>query len=436
MFGKNLFVIIMMLSSLLCSNESQETPNNDPKQIFVIQLNNGDTISGKILESDENVVIIRSAYGDIEISRDTIISINAMEAFKKSVSVTSKLNQEARWRTIYLGMSTSNTLYGLGIPYVLNINEGQFTNGFRLMMFGGSFYAMYNYTSKMEIPYGRSQFQYTGASFGGLSLFPIMATVGWENWQNIDEDGKVSWIYEMMAIPYGVVLADKLYYKWGLTNGQASMVSSSSGLGLVNSALLLDLIYDEGWYDTDISRLFVPLTYLGGLGHGLLMKNYVDGKAYTEDDAFFVKGSSFVGWYNWINFMMFTEIDNILLSKTLFLAGINGFQYMANSINEEYDLDRGQSRIIALGTGASILFWNGVFVLIGGDVDSKLYFAGNMVSITAGWYFTHRMVVTSGNNDYSSDGVFNKFISRVSISPTFQINNNKIIPLLNFKINY
>jgi len=434
MFGKNFFVIIIMLSSLLCSNETQETPNNDSKQIYIIQLNNGDTISGEILESDDNVVIIKSAYGDIEISRDTIISINATETYDKSIVSSSELNQEARWRTIYLGMSTSNTLYGFGIPYVLNIDEGQVANGFRLMMFGMSFYTMYNYTSKMEIPYGRSQFQYTGASFGGLSLFPIMATVGWDNWQNFDEDGKVSWIYEMLAIPYGVVLADKLYYKWGLTNGQASMVSSSSGLGLVNTALLLDLAYDEGWSDADISRLFVPLTYLGGLGHGLLMKNYVDGKSYTENDASFVNGSSFVGWYNWINLMMLTEIDNTVLSKTLFLAGINGFQYIANSLNEEYDLKRGQSKIIALGTGASILFWNGLFVIIGGNLDSKIYYAGNIASITAGWYFTHRMVVNSAKNDYSSENKFNKFLSKVSISPTIQINKNNIIPSLNFKI--
>jgi hypothetical protein len=287
----------------------------------------------------------------------------------------------------------------------------------------------------MEIPYGRSQFQYTGASFGGLSLLPIMATVGWDNWQNFDEDGKVSWIYEMLAIPYGVVLADKLYYQWGLTNGQASMVSSSSGLGLVNTALLLDIVYDDGWSDADISRLFMSSTYLGGLGHGLLMKNYVDGKSYTEDDASFVKGSSFVGCYNWMNFMMFTEIDNTVLTKTLLLAGINGFQYMANSLNEEYDLKKGQSRIIALGTGASVLFWNGIFVIIGGDVDSKIYYAGNIASVTAGWYFTHRMVVKSANNDYSSDNVFNKFLNRVSISPTFQINNKNIIPSLHLKIN-
>ena len=123
MSKKNLIVIIIMLSSLLWSNETQETPNNDPKQIHVIQLDNGDTISGEILESNEDVVIIRSAYGDIEISRDKIISINATETSKKSITPTLKLNQEARWRTIYLGMSASNTLYGFGIPYVLNINE-------------------------------------------------------------------------------------------------------------------------------------------------------------------------------------------------------------------------------------------------------------------------------------------------------------------------
>ena len=62
MFGKNFFVIIIMLSSLLCSNETQETPNNDSKQIYIIQLNNGDTISGEILESDDNVVIIKFKF--------------------------------------------------------------------------------------------------------------------------------------------------------------------------------------------------------------------------------------------------------------------------------------------------------------------------------------------------------------------------------------
>ena len=168
MTKKYTLIFIILLPIFIWANDSQNT-------ISIITLNNGDSISGEILESNDKVIIIKTQYGgDIEIDKNMIIEIDYIDSsikesvqlrgIKTQVESNLGITQEGRWRTIYLGMTTANTLYGIGIPYVLDLYESspQVAGGFQLLMFGGSFYALYKYTERMNLPYGRSDFQYTG----------------------------------------------------------------------------------------------------------------------------------------------------------------------------------------------------------------------------------------------------------------------------------
>ena len=439
MTKKYTLIFIILLPIFIWANDSQNT-------ISIITLNNGDSISGEILESNDKVIIIKTQYGgDIEIDKNMIIEIDYIDSsikesvqlrgIKTQVESNLGITQEGRWRTIYLGMTTANTLYGIGIPYVLDLYESspQVAGGFQLLMFGGSFYAVYTYTDGMDLPYGRSSFQYTGAGLGAFSILPIQAIVGFSNWYDFDENGKITWLYQMAAVPYGVILADRLYNNWELTNGQASIVSGSVPLGFFNTYMLTSILYEDGWDEENIIRLYIPLIYGGSLAHGYLAKNYVQNMPYSEDDALFLSFSGILGLYNSVNLMSILEPQDPIVSKLILLCGINGFIYLGDRLNMGLQLEKGEARIIGLGMAASNLIAAGTLVIL--DVeDEKIWNAYNILSATAGGYFTYKRVTKS--KGYSSNNKINNVLDKLSISPTFQVQNNKIIPAVNFQMNF
>jgi len=436
-------IITIILSALLWSNEfiSGEFIGLFTNQKYIIELNNGDVFSGQILDQNEDVIIIKTSYGKLEIKKDEIITINIDDPnsflIEDNIEVDTyskhSFTQEARWRTIYLGMLQANTLYGAGIPYLFDFQETSVGSGFQLLTFGGSFYAFYKYTEGMDIPYGRSEFQYAGSVLGSASLFPIQAIVGIDNWYNFDENGKIALLYQMIAVPYGLVLSDRLYHKWKLTNGQATVVAAAPALGVYNTALSLSIIYSEGFEDENILRLYIPLIYGGALAHGYLAKNYVKNKSYSRNDGAFLQLSGGIGLLNSICLLGIIESDNEYINKLLFLSGVNAFTYLGDRINQPFDLKKGQTGIIALGTFASLMLWAGTASIIELD-EPKIWFGGNMASMTLGWYFTHKKV--SSSSKYSSNSKFNNLINKVSINPTFQMQNKKITPAIQLQVNF
>ena len=63
MTKKYTLILIILLPVFIWANDSQNT-------ISIITLNNGDSISGEILESNDKVIIIKTQYGgDIEIDK-------------------------------------------------------------------------------------------------------------------------------------------------------------------------------------------------------------------------------------------------------------------------------------------------------------------------------------------------------------------------------
>lgn len=433
--NKIILITTIVLLTCLWSNDTDNSSFNN--KIYTVKLNNGDLISGEIIEDNDNNIIILTNYGVIEIDKINITSINEPKAnFNQHKKQKLELNQEGRWRTIYLGMTTANTLYGFGIPYILDIwdNEPQIAAGFQLLTFGGSFYGVYKYTENMELPYGRSNFQYAGAALGGYSILPIMALVGFDNWFDFDEDGKITWLYEMAAIPYGAVLADKLYHKWELSNGQSTVVSAAVPLGTFNTFMMLNTIYNDGWDDENIVRLYIPLIYGGSLAHGYFAKNYVSDKSYTEDDGQFLQISTGLGLYNsflFINNVL--ESDDETLNRLILLIGTNGFAYLGNRINKNFDLKRGQARINLLGTFAASIIWSGISLIAEID-DQTIWSIGGIASATTGWYFTHKKLTNSSG--YSSNIKTNNFLDNLSITPGIRVHNKNIQPTLNINLRF
>ena len=128
------------------------------QDVITIELKNGDKISGQVVSETESQITVKTNFGDLDIPKVNIAFIEReitenINSVNQNVPI--ELNQEARWRTINSSMAIGNFLYGVGIPYVLGIEESQSLDGFRLLMFGGGFYASYVYTREMELPMGR-----------------------------------------------------------------------------------------------------------------------------------------------------------------------------------------------------------------------------------------------------------------------------------------
>ena len=137
-------------------------------QTVVIETENGDKITGIVLKEDESDVILKTNYGQISVAKYQITSVSYLDKNRNilSPSVSGEVSvpsQEARWRTIYGSMLLSNSLYGVGIPYVFDIDlESKKEVGMRLLMFSAGFYTSIRYTKNMDLPMGRYFLQTSG----------------------------------------------------------------------------------------------------------------------------------------------------------------------------------------------------------------------------------------------------------------------------------
>ena len=437
------FLPLLILTGLLFGQETVETSLMDTlSQLGTlevsIELKNGDKISGQVVSETESQITVKTNFGDLDSPKVNIAFIERDIAEKENAvneNITFELNQEARWRTIWSSMALGNSLYGFGIPFVLGIEDFQLVTGLQLLMFGGGFYASYGYTQKMDLPMGRWEFQMTGAGLGGFSLLPLMAIVGFDNWGEFDEDGKITMTYLMAAVPYGIWKADQRYKEWNLTNGQASLISQAPGLGFFNILGALNLIYGDDWPDTENgARINTILLYSGSLTAPFLVKKYISGKSYTEDDAQFIATSVVVGLVNSLSLISILEIEKIRSAWLMMLGSVNGFAYLGDKINQGKDLKRGDGRIIGLGIGASWLVWLGVSTIFDIDMDTKLARVIDMATITSGWLLTYNWVSKKpnkfSNNQVKSNNTY------LSLSPSIIASGSGYSPAISLELHF
>ena len=303
-------LIVIALITFFSSLKANTVPNFGIGDSVIVTTQDGNALRGVVESEGDNRLVLKTSFGSLPIDLSQISSIKALAAIEPSqnpqkllnqqkISLKSTLNQEARWRTIYSTMLLGNGLYGWGVPFVLGATDGTVLAASQAFAFGGGFYAAYSYTKNMELPYGRWQFQSGGAALGGFSLFPLVTMVGIENWADFDKSGKISMLYIMSMIPFGVIQADKKYNEWSLTNGQASVISGSIPWGFANALGALTLAYGESWPDNAVmNRLNALALYGASYSAPFLAKKYIQNKSYTEDDASFIRFSMGLGVFN------------------------------------------------------------------------------------------------------------------------------------------
>ena len=342
------------------------------------------------------------------------------------------INQQARWRTIYATMAISNTLYGAGIPYLLDLDQtADEYFGFRLLVFAGSFSLSSGYTKNMDLPLGRSYLQFAGANLGFYSIAPIVSMVGIDTWDEFDPDGKIALAYTMFSVPYGAILADRAYSKWNLSNGQSFLISLGINLGVLNT---VGVIQQTDWYNwsqdnpENFARWTTSLVYAGALLGGKLAKDIaLQNSSISEGDVAFLNASMGLGYFNSLLLGYAMDIDHYKDQTMLSMLGVNGFLYLANSLNNKYgSLLQGQERVVALGTGSAYFAWLGIALLTGYDLTDRSARYMDVASLTAGWYFSRKNV---GSDLSSSDlKLREKNGLALKINPVILNQNMKLVP--------
>ena len=448
----NLKQILIFLIAIRCLTSISFSQDD----LFSVELKNGNTITGKLLFKDETSLTLQTEFGELVIPTENIQSINNLESdskeniveapHKETIEITQnseikkELNQEARWRTIYAAMGIGNTIYGAGIPYLLDWDQtDNKTTGFRYIVFGATYYVSSAYTENMDLPLGRSYMQYAGASLGFFSILPLTSIIGIENWSEIDPDGKVSTVYSMVSVPYGVITADRLYKKWDLNNGQSYLVSLGVNLGILNTVGLIQQTEWAEWAKKNPENFWrwtSSLTYSGALLGGYLAKNMaIKTSSITEGDVGFLNASMNLGIFNSFLLGSLIDFDNYKSQTLLTMAGVNGFLYLGSHLNKSYgSLSQGQEKIVILGMAASYLAWIGCALVTDFDYASDAARVLDMASLTGGWYFSRRSLKKEnsglGHNDHGS------VKSLISFYPQLVRQNNLLVPGVGFSIRF
>ena len=448
----NLKQILIFLIAIRCLTSISFSQDD----LFSVELKNGNTITGKLLFKGETSLTLQTEFGELVIPTENIQSINNLAGDskeniveapdKETIEITrdseikKDLNQEARWRTIYAAMGIGNTIYGAGIPYLLDWDPtDNKTTGFRYILFGATYYVSSAYTENMDLPLGRSYMQYAGASLGFFSILPLTSIIGIENWSEIDPDGKVSTVYSMVSVPYGVITADRLYKKWDLNNGQSYLVSLGVNLGILNTVGLIQQTEWVEWAEKNPENFWrwtSSLTYSGALLGGYLAKNMaIKTSSITEGDVGFLNASMNLGIFNSFLLGSLIDFDNYKSQTLLTMAGVNGFLYLGSHLNKSYgSLSQGQEKIVILGMAASYLAWIGCALVTDFDYASDAARVLDMASLTGGWYFSRKSLKKENNVLGHSDHGTDK--SLINFYPQLVRQNDSLVPGIGFSIRF
>lgn len=414
---------------------------------LTIELKNGNKISGELLNKTDSTYSLKTEFGELVIPKKDISLVsdgsftNNSKIVKNPSFLNSyllakqkqvSLNQQARWRSIYGTMLAGNILYGAGIPYLLDLDQtAEQYVGFRLLVFAASYSLSSGYTRNMDLPIGRSYLQYAGASLGFFSIAPIVSFVGLDNWKEFDPDSKIALTYTMVSVPYGALLADRAYSKWNLSNGQSFLISLGINLGTLNTVGAIQQTDWDRWSKDNpenFARWTTSLVFAGALLGGKYAKDIaLKSPSISEGDVAFLNTSMGLGYLNSILLGYAMDLKHYKDQTMLSLAGVNGFLFLANSLNKKYgSLSQGQENIVSLGVGSSYLAWLGIAMLTQYDYSERSARYIDVASLTAGWYFSRKNV--GSDLSISENRVERKNDLALKINPIMINQNKKLIP--------
>lgn len=361
--------------------------------------------------------------------------VHQIEARLGKKSLTPSINQEGRWRVTWQNMALGNGLYGFGIPYVLGIQDVRLISGIQLLTFAGGFYATWNYTKKMDLPYARSTFQNTGTALGFTSAYPLVAMIGFDNWARFDPDGKVFVTYQMLAVPTAIWWADRLYRRWEPSNGQATVISRGVSLGAFNTwglyAILTDFPSIKNW-ETWI-RINSILTYAGSLASGYYTYRFVRNRSYSQGDALFITGGSLLGAITYFELLALLEFDGFRTNMLAIMSTVNGYSYLADRMVKDVDLSFGDARMIGLGTLAGYLTWAGLALILDMDYSSDMARLLDLAAIHAGWYLTYNRILRKHR---LNPGKVQQDAFAVQVNPSLIPYGKRWVPALQLKVRF
>ena len=438
----------LFLLFLLSFSMSQNTK-------LTIELKNGNKITGELLNKTDSTYSLNTEFGQLTILKKDISFISDrdmdssvgntkkksfLNSYLKAKEKQISLNQQARWRSIYAAMTLGNTLYGAGIPYLLDLDQtADEYIGFRLLVFAASFSLSSSYTKNMDLPLGRSYLQFAGANLGFYSIMPIISMVGIDNWTEFDPDGKIALTYTMVSIPYGAILADRAYTKWNLSNGQSFLISLGINLGVLNTIGVIQQTDWDSWLQKNpenFARWTTSLVYAGALAGGKIAKDIsLKNSSITEGDVAFLNLSMGLGYLNSLLLGYAIDLNHYKDQTMLTMAGVNGFLFLADRLNRKYgSLTQGQERVIGLGVGSAYFAWLGAALMTGFDYKKRSARYLDLASITAGWYLSRRNI----SSDFSKNdtSIKRKNDMRLSVKPLILSQNRTLVPGVSINFNF
>ena len=144
----------------------------------------------------------------------------------------------------------------------------------------------------------------------------------------------------------------------------------------------------------NFARWTTSLVYAGALLGGKYAKDIaLKSPSISEGDVAFLNTSIGLGYLNSILLGYAMDLKHYKDQTMLSLAGVNGFLFLANSLNKKYgSLSQGQENIVSLGVGSSYLAWLGIAMLTQYDYRERSARYIDAASLTAGWYFSRKNV--------------------------------------------
>ena len=352
------------------------------------------------------------------------------------------LDQSGRWQFVLQNMLIGASLYAWGIPYVLDVEDIKWTVGGEMLSLGITYYTTYQLTKTMEISNARAQMFRTGAFFGmryGGSISSIVKP----------DHPKFLVSAEMLAIPLGMYLTDRLYLKWRPSTGHAWAISQWCELGGGTAQDLFATLFKEPeppdftkyindlveWdrldhkYTNDLKKWENKreIAYLLGVPLGLAVeRRFYSQRNYTSGDALMLTWGRITGFVyaSLLTDLFFGTID-ISNPKTMFMraaGGVSGI-VLADRYVRQRDLSIGQSTLLFAGGISGGLFAAGTGVLLeikSDEINDLLAIGGSL----AGFGYANKLLKISkvGSSDNRPERI------KVSFIPMATYHNNRFNP--------
>ena len=459
MSNKFLIAFIILIFSLQCFAQTDSSAVSDTLQRVMIYRQAFKTASNDKRIKDDEKSILKSLRKSLNLSKFDAKDIE----YKILFSQQNILDQSGRWPLVLQNIVWGAGLYGWGLPYILNVNDGKWFIASELLSFSTSFYLTYKYTKNMNIPHSRAQMMRYGSLVGyhyGWSLGKIMKLES-----DMESENK-AWIGILMAsVPAGIWVGDKLYQHWQPTNGQSWAISLATMMGAMatnnihytidekpeepeepfcnhysynpenNTDEWIDCENEEEYkikyqkYEKDLEdwERIQGILYLGAYPVSMYLGNKIFGdKDYSFGDATIL----YQGWgIGMLYSIMLLDIVNIeendAYSLGTILGGLTGVYIYDKAILSGYDFSIGESILLTAGSLSGGTFGAAIGVIA--ETDREFIEIGAIAGSIVGTWITRNILnpEKDGLSNKKNDGI------KLSISPDIKyLPNSSVSPFI------